>query len=225
MTNSIEQKIIHHVLDAIADQKLHAGTKLGEQELVGVFSCSRAQIRRALAMLTGYGVIDLIPNKGAFVSTPSERESRHVFEARRAIEATICKNTVQNAKSPEIARLRAHLVEENAVTAQTSRAEVLRLSRRFHMILAEIGQNDVLGQYLEELTLRSSLILGCYGTQRSSLCATGEHEKIVDAIEARDADLAAALLDHHLSHLENDVDFSARRGSATALASILDVAT
>ncbi|MGH1369740.1 MAG: GntR family transcriptional regulator [Maritimibacter sp.] len=226
MENSVEMKIIYHVLDAIADQKLRAGTKLGESDLSAIFSCNRAQIRRALAMLTGYGVVNLIANKGAFVATPSERESRQVFQARRAIEASICKNVVRNAKTEDFARLRAHLAEENAVLgpsapAQASRAEALRLSRRFHLILADLGNNEVLAQFLEELTLRSSLILGCYGSHRATLCAAGEHEKIVEAIEARREDLAIQLLDQHLLHLENEVNFDARRSLSSPLGNIL----
>lgn len=224
MEETVELKIIHHVLDAIADQKLRAGTKLGENDLAAVFACNRAQIRRALAMLTGYGVVELVPHRGAFVSIPSEPESRQVFEARRAIEATICKNVVQNGKSADFARLRAHLAEEESAAQQASRAEALRLSRRFHLILAQIGQNEVLARFLEELTLRSSLILGCYGSQRASLCAVGEHEEIIEAIEARNAELAVRLLDHHLRHLEDEVDFDAQRGVSTPLGEILGAA-
>ncbi|WP_108261509.1 FCD domain-containing protein [Mangrovicoccus ximenensis] len=128
---------------------------------------------------------------------------------------------LERAGPPDIARLRAHLAEE-AAAGQASRAQALRLSRRFHMILAEIGGNLVLAKYLEELTLRSSLILGCYGRRQTRLCASGEHGDIVGAIEAGDADRACALLGQHLRHLEEEVEFGNRRAPANALASIFE---
>ncbi|WP_138471064.1 GntR family transcriptional regulator [Poseidonocella sp. HB161398] len=223
MTDTVENRIIHHVLDAIADQKLRAGTKLGEQELVAIFDCNRAQIRRALAMLTGYGVIELVRNRGAFVAIPSETESRQVFEARRAIEATICRNAVAHADAADLARMRAHLDEEaRAAAGLASRAQVLRLSRRFHLLLAELGRNRVLAKYLEELTLRSALILGCYGSGRAQLCASTEHQDIVAAIAQGDADLACRLLEGHLRHLEEAVEYGRRPAAGNALASIFD---
>ncbi|WP_172331151.1 GntR family transcriptional regulator [Mangrovicoccus sp. HB161399] len=219
MPLTTEQKIIQHVLDAIAHQKLPAGTKLGEQELAEVFSCNRAPIRRALAMLTGYGVIELVRNRGAFVSMPGETEAREVFEARRAVEDTICRRAAARAGKADIARLRAHLAEE-AAAGTASRAQALQLSRRFHMMLAEIGGNGVLAKYLGELTLRSSLILGCYGSRRAQLCASGEHGEIVDALEEGDAGRACALLADHLRHIENEVDFGSRSPAPSTLSGI-----
>ncbi|MEI4473769.1 GntR family transcriptional regulator [Frigidibacter sp. MR17.24] len=221
MALQTETRIVRHVLDAIADQKLHAGTKLGELELAAIFACSRAQIRRALAMLAQYGVIELRRNRGAFVIVPGPDEARQVFEARRAIEAVICRNVVANADEVDFARLRAHLADEARAGTAMSRSQVLRLSRRFHLILAEIGRNAVLEKYLAELTLRSALILGCWGTSRDRLCASGEHDEILAAIEARDTALAVALLDHHLMHLQDEIDFSAPPPARSPLAQVL----
>ena len=99
---------------------------------------------------------------------------------------TICKNVVQFANPADHARLRANLAQEHEANGAGNRALAIRLSRQFHLILAEVGRNPVLSQYLEELTMRTSLVLGLYGSDQRSLCAVDEHAGILDAIERRD---------------------------------------
>ncbi|MEQ8487991.1 MAG: GntR family transcriptional regulator [Marinovum algicola] len=211
MSENPELMIVEHVLDAVADQRLQAGTKLGEQALCDLFSCNRAHVRRALATLAAHQVVDLIPNRGAFVATPSEAEARDVFQARRAIEATIIRNVVRNANAADLTALRAHLEEEDRVRSANDRSRAIRASRAFHMLLGRIGRNGVLEKYLSELTMRTSLIIGLYGSNRASLCDDDEHSRIVESIVNRDEATAQTMVDMHLRHIESEIDFNKER--------------
>ncbi|WP_171060457.1 GntR family transcriptional regulator [Poseidonocella sp. HB161398] len=221
MTTTPEQIIVDSILDSIADQKLRAGTKLGEQSLSEIFSCNRTQVRRALATLTGYQVVEHIPNRGAFVVTPSERGARDVFQARQAIELTICENVAQSENLPDFAPLYENIEAEGRAIASGNRPEAIRLSRKFHLILAALGENSVLERYLEELTMRSSLILGLYGGDTESQCASEDHRRIVAALEARDTQAAQSEMRTHLRHIEAAVDFSGARKPTGALSGLL----
>lgn len=221
MDKPLETIIVDSILDAIADQRLHAGTKLGEQALSDLFGCNRAHVRRSLATLTAYQVVDHLPNRGAYVATPTPEDARDVFQARRAIETVICRNAVALATPGDIAALRAHLVEECAAKGRGNRPAAVRLSRGFHVLLGRIGRNPVLARYLEELTMRSSLIIGLYATGPATLCAEDEHAAIVDAIEARDEAGAQRRLDAHLRHIEAGISFDSDVPPAGALSSVL----
>lgn len=207
MDKPLETLIVDSILDAIADQRLRAGTKLGEQALSDIFDCNRAHVRRALSMLTGWQVVDHLPNRGAYVATPTPQDARDVFQARRAIETTICRNAVRLADAQDLADLQAHLAAEDAARGQDNRPVAIRLSRGFHILLARIGRNPVLARYLDELTMRSSLIIGLYAQGHATLCAEDEHAGIVAAIAARDEARALSLLDTHLRHIEAGIRF------------------
>ena len=207
MDKPLETLIVDSILDAIADQRLRAGTKLGEQALSDIFDCNRAHVRRALSMLTGWQVVDHLPNRGAYVATPTPQDARDVFQARRAIETTICRNAVRLADAQDLADLQAHLAAEDAARGQDNRPVAIRLSRGFHILLARIGRNPVLARYLDELTMRSSLIIGLYAQGHATLCAEDEHAGIVAAIDARDEGRALSLLDTHLRHIEAGIRF------------------
>ena len=93
-----EQTIINSITAAVSEQRLPAGTKLGEQMLSDLFNCNRANVRRALSTLATMHVVQLQPNRGAFVSTPSPKEAGDVFEARRTIERTLARKVIKNAR-------------------------------------------------------------------------------------------------------------------------------
>lgn len=215
MSEHIEDRIVSAVIEAISEQRLPAGTKLAEQELSEVFSCNRANVRRALASLAALHVVELQPNRGAFVSSPSPKEAKDVFEARRAIERTIARKAAGRANKSDIDRLRRNIADEAAAHASGHQPEELRLSRAFHLDIAEIADNAVLKQMLSELTMRTTLIIGLYGSALGPSCTQDDHSSIVDALERGDAESLVSAMDEHLRHLEAGVSF-ARSGSGTS---------
>lgn len=202
-----EQTIINSITAAVSEQRLPAGTKLGEQMLSDLFNCNRANVRRALSTLATMHVVQLQPNRGAFVSTPSPKEAGDVFEARRTIERTLARKVIKNARLQDIADMRATIAAEADARAQGDKPAELRLSRTFHMQLAMISGNTVLERFLSELTLRTTLIIGLYNKVGSSNCAEDEHLGMVNAIENRDEEGLLLLINQHLNHLESSLDF------------------
>lgn len=202
-----ERAIISSITAAVSEQRLPAGTKLGEQMLSDLFDCNRANVRRALSTLATMHVVQLQPNRGAFISTPSPKEAGDVFDARRTIERTLACSVVKNAIPEDIAKMRATIAAEAEARALGDKPAELRLSREFHMHLATIANNQVLEKFLSELTLRTTLIIGLYNKIGSSNCAEDEHLEIVQALEAKDEKRFIALIDEHLNHLESGLDF------------------
>lgn len=207
MKDSPEDGIVNAILDAISEQRLPAGTKLGEQALSDLFSCNRANVRRALASLAAQKVVELRPNRGAYVMMPSPKEARDIFQARRAIESTIARHAAGKASTEDITFLRNNIAEEAAAHRAGDKPAELRASRLFHMRIAQIAGNQVLEHFLAELTMRSTLILGLYCASGRSSCAGDEHDLIVNALEANSTEELVKLVDTHLRHLEAGLNF------------------
>jgi len=219
-----EKAIINSITSAVSEQRLPAGTKLGEQMLSDLFNCNRANVRRALSTLATMHVVQLQPNKGAFIATPSPKEAGDVFEARRTIERTLACSVINNASADDIANMRDTIAAEAEARAQGNKPAELRLSREFHMHLATIANNKVLEKFLTELTLRSTLIIGLYNEVGSSNCAEDEHLNIVQAIEDRDEKHLVFLIDEHLNHLESSLNFEHTKKPLFTLAEQLLIA-
>jgi len=212
-----EDEIVEQIYAAILEHRLPAGTKLGEAALSEAFGVSRARVRRVLLLLASREVVELQANRGAFVARPGRDEARDVFEARRSIEPTIVRRAVQRMRGADLGTLKAHMAREIAAREAGDRHAAIRLSGEFHLRLAELAGNPVLLRFAEELVMRSSLIIGLFGSPTLARCSAEEHRELIDALDARDAEAAAAAMLRHLQHIESELEITAARDAAVDL--------
>ena len=207
MAENAESRIVEGVIAAILEQRLKAGTKLSEPELCKIYDCSRTDVRRALVVLATRKTVELKRNRGAFVRIPSQPEAHNVFQARRAIEKTLARNAAQGATKADLAELDRLVQAEVNARRNSDRARTIRLSGEFHVVLAKLGQNDVLAEFLRELIMRSSLIIGFFAGSSHVLCQDDEHGEISAAIRSGDGQKASDLVEAHLRHIEAQLVF------------------
>ena len=200
--------VIHQrVLTAIVEHRLPPGTKLGEERLAKVFGVSRTQIRQVLERLSHDSIVTVVPNRGAFVSSPSVEEAREVFAARRLIEPDLIRQATRLAQPGDIQRLREHVAKESAARTANDKRAIIRLSGEFHQVIAETAGNRFLAKTMRELETLTCLVIILYDAPNVPACPYHEHSDLVDAIESRDAERAATLMVQHLRHVEASLNF------------------
>src|SRR5690606_37412181 len=143
--------ITSRLYSAILEHRIPPGTKLGEGRLAVIFSVNRARIREVLSKLAHERVVDLIPQKGAFVAKPTVEEARDVFEARQLIEPFAVRKLVATLDKAKIAQLRDHLELEEQARLRQDQPSIIRLSGEFHILLAELAGNSSLLRTTREL--------------------------------------------------------------------------
>ena len=203
--------IHQRVLGAIVEHRLPPGTKLGEEKLAKVFGVSRTQIRQVLERLSHDSIVTVLPNRGAFVSSPSVEEAREVFAARRVIEQDLIRQAARLAQKADIQRLRQHVAQESAARAANDKRAIIRLSGEFHQLIADIAGNRFLAKTMRELETLTCLVIILYDAPNVPACPYHEHSDLVDVIEAHDEQRAADHMVEHLRHVEASLDFQ-RRG-------------
>ena len=192
---------VHDALrQAIIEQRLSPGAKLPEDAIGDAFGTSRTIAREALGRLAVEGLVELKPNRGAFVANPTLDEGRDLFVVRRGLERTVAETLAGRLSTRAIAELRA-LVERERAASGHNDAESIRLAGEFHLSLARLTDNALLTRYVTEVVLRCSLILAMFGRPHSAECGVSEHFAIIDALADGDAARAARLMDEHLQHV------------------------
>jgi len=193
---------------AIVDHRIPPGTALQEDALSSAFGVSRTVIRKVLQKLSHERLVDLAPNKGATVARPSAEEAKEVFDARRLIERILVERVVATADDESIDELGKIVIAEKSAFDTGDKALRLNLSGNFHRQLARLAGNSVLDDFLNELISRTSLIIALYESPGAVPCSHGEHMEIVGALKRRDAKKAAQFMDHHLQHIEAQIELS-----------------
>lgn len=197
-----DQTIYSILSEALLSGRLMAGAKLGEQRLADVFGVSRERIRKVLQRLGHERLIETFPNRGAYVVNPSIEDAREIYEARRVVEGGIAWRAAECLSREQQALLRAHFSSERHAQAHKTRAESVRLSGGFHILLARMSQNEFVIRTMQELVARTSMLVAFFEDSSASGCAVDEHEAILQALEARDPAAAAHAMMVHLALIE-----------------------
>ncbi len=203
-----EQEVARQLEQAILDHRLPPGTKLKEVALAEFYGVSRGLIRKVLARLASSKLVEQTPNRGSRVASPSEKEGRDLFAARRAIESAIIDILVENADRNLIKHLRKLVKEEQRAYRSKNHDVALEMSVDFHRQLAKAAANQVLEEYLGDIIRRTPLVMLAHaGSEQENSCLNQEHQDIVSAIEAGNAKRAKKLMMHHLKLIESQVAF------------------
>ncbi|XQU76738.1 GntR family transcriptional regulator [Cupriavidus sp. H18C2] len=218
--SSVNEGIYQDLLNAIMEHRLLAGTKLVEERLCEVTGASRARIRQVFARLAHEKLVTLVPNRGAFISSPSIEEARQVFQARRLVEPELAGVLATTATAAQIRGLRRHIRQEDDARARGDRAAVIRLSGEFHIVLAEMAGNAILEKLIREMVSLTCLIITLYDRPGAPACPEHEHRMLVDAIEQRNTAQAQATMAEHLAHIEGSLDLTVRETGAPDFYSI-----
>ncbi|MBQ0815794.1 MAG: GntR family transcriptional regulator [Marinobacter sp.] len=200
----------HHVIyraisDAVIEHRLKPGARLREDALAEVFGTSRTGIRKVLQRLALEQLITLTPGKGATVAHPSAEEAREVFDARRMIECALMARLAVGITAAQVNELRAMAQDEQTALQGHEQSAAIKVSAAFHGRLAELAGNQTLAHFVAQLCSRSSLILAVYGHSGDLGCECNDHHQLVDLLEARDSDAAAAFMRKHLHAIESSL--------------------
>jgi DNA-binding GntR family transcriptional regulator len=207
--DNTQDGIYERIYVAILEHRLHPGTKLAEERLAEIFSVNRARIREVLARLAHEQVVELIPQRGAYVAKPSVEQARDVFEARKLIEPAVLRRLISTLTPEKLARLREHNeLEIDARRREDTRA-VVRLSGEFHSLVAELAGNSALARSMRELSVLTCLMIVLYDAPTATSCRTDEHSQIIDAIARRDAAGAERQMLEHLDHIQSSMKLEA----------------
>ena len=202
-------EIYERIYVAILEHRLHPGTKLVEERLAEIFSVSRARVREVLARLAHEQIVEMIPQRGAYVAKPSIEQALDVFEARRLIEPAVLHRLIETLTPEKLARLRQHQELELDARRREDKRAVVRLSGELHSLAAELAGNTALARSMRELSVMTCLMIFLYDAPTSTSCRADEHSQIIDAIARRDGSGAARLMLEHLEHIESGMKLEA----------------
>ena len=195
-----EQRMYRDIYDAIMDHRLPARTKLTEQSLSQIYNMARHGVRKVLTQLSADGLVDLEPNRGAFIASPGEKEAQDMFELRQNLEQLAVEKVLVHVQSNSegLVALRQMVERERDAYQQGDRAQWIRLSADFHIELARLSGNDLLVEMLRRLVSRTTLMISSNDVPGTRPCSFDEHFKVLEALERRDKKSALHEMAQHL---------------------------
>lgn len=196
------EKAYAYLRENILTDPAMQGRFLNEQELAVEIGVSRTPVREALLLLVSDGLVELIPQRGAYVPPVTGREISELMELRGILETHAARLVIDEQRVPA-AQMQATLDQQAAlpdVPNPDDAREFIRLDTLFHQQLIDAAGNELISRTYSKLHVRQILVgvaaLFRSGRRRQEVCA--EHQGILDALVSGDAAAAQKAIDQHL---------------------------
>jgi len=193
----LAQVVAGEIRERILAGRFAPGERLAEEPLSEELGVSRMPVREALRLLAAEGIIVLEPRRGASVSSYTGEQVQELVEVRATLEGLNARLAARRHDPEQIAKLERIVADGTRINERTELSVIQANNARFHEALEEIAANSVLSGMVRSLRDRTAIIFA-----RQSRARTREnwreHEGILRAVIAGDAELAGLLATRHV---------------------------
>ncbi|NRA70673.1 MAG: GntR family transcriptional regulator [Gammaproteobacteria bacterium] len=200
---TLAEQVLTKIQTAIIKGEIPNGSKINEQELAATYGISRGPLREAISRLESQKLIERIPHVGARVVSLDINELSDLFKVREVLEGMAAQLAAENMTDDEIKELENLLLshEQSEQLQQGDSYYQQQGDLDFHYLIITGSKNRTL---INTLTIDLYHIIRMYRFQCSAETtrpqkAFKEHRRIVEAIAARDGELAQLLMKRHIS--------------------------
>lgn len=203
-------RVFEALQDAIVRGEIQPGSRVGEAELSERFGTSRGPLREALRRLESRRLVERTPHVGVRVASLDHGALIELYYLREALEGMAARLAAAHMSNEEVNGLRDLLQthqQDEALQADTAYFQP-EGDFDFHYRVIQGSHNSALTQLLiGELYHRIRMYryqFSAYANRPQK--AFAEHQRIVEAIEARDGDLAEMLMRRHISSARQNIE-------------------
>jgi GntR family transcriptional regulator, trigonelline degradation regulator len=197
--------VYEELKSAIVDLRLVPGDPLREASLAERLGVSKTPIREALTRLEQEGLVETTSFKGAVVTAYSRQDLLEIYELRELLENAAARAAAESMTEQDRARLDRVAQESRRLQKGKDTGNLAALISEFDAVLFDQVQNQRIRALIENLRAHLTRIGHLTAEIPGRIDASvDEHEKIVEAIAARDPQLAEQHMREHIRSVRDD---------------------
>ncbi len=196
---SLRGRVFHKLREDILSGKYEEHEELKEVSIGEELGVSRTPVREAFRQLELEGLIQIIPNKGAYVTGITEKDVKDIYMIRSLLEGLCARWATEHITEEQMEEMEENVYLAKFHAQKGHLEQLAELDNRFHDILYEACDSKILEHRLREfhqyvLRVRKKTL----ATATRGVKSNEEHERIMEAIKAGNADLAEKLANQHM---------------------------
>ena len=207
---SLKEKTYEILKEAISKMNIYAPDaqlRLDERQLSEQLGISRTPLREALVRLEQEGLVNIIPRRGIFIVRKTKQEIVELIVVWAALESMAARLATQHASGEDIASLRSMFPAFGAGDQPANIDEYSERNIEFHQTILRLGGCGLLVDMAAQLFLHvRSIRTQTIGEADRATRSVKDHRQIIEAIEARDTELAGRLVREHALDLAEHID-------------------
>lgn len=200
--DSASHQIEQGLRRAIVTLELPPGMRLSENEVALRFGVSRQPAREAMIALAKIGLVRVLPQRGTVVVKISIRQMMQVRFTREALETAIVRRACERFDPTIRASIELIMTAQRQAALANDHTAFQEHDERLHAALAAGADAELAWRAVVDVKCHMDRV--CHLTLWNSevmLQLIAQHEAIISAIDAGDADRADAAMRHHLSEI------------------------
>lgn len=173
------------------------GERINEIALSESLQISRSPVREGLRELSAEGLVQMVPGRGAYVTSLTLEMVMQLGEVRMALECAIARTAAERADDGDIERLEAKVAEIEESMSDPNTSYPYQIN--FHEALGLAAKNPRLVNATDEIErqLRLARVTAAHGPERARMVLV-EHRAIADAVALRDPEQAERAMRVHI---------------------------
>lgn len=197
---------------AILEGKLAPAARLGEEQLARELGTSRTPVRQAFQRLSREGLIELMPNRGAFVRSYSHEELGDLYELRALLEGHAARLAAAKVTDAQLVELAASCDRFEQLSAID---DLVAENARFHEQIITAADSKLLSGMVGQV-VKMPLVYRTYVwySPDQKNASAYFHRQLTAAFERRDSMRAELIMREHvlgardvlLAHLREERD-------------------
>ena len=196
---SLRGRVFTKIREDILGGKYKENEELREAAIGEEMGVSRTPVREAFRQLELEGLIQIIPNRGAYVTGISARDVRAIYMIRSRLEGLCARWATANITKEQLEEMEENVYLAEFHAGKGHMDQIAALDNRFHLILYEACGSKMLQhllvdyhQYVQRFR-QKTLSTVSRGTESNK-----EHRALMEAIRAGNAELAEKLAHEHM---------------------------
>ena len=196
---SLRRRVFNKIREDILNGTYKQNEELREATIGEELGVSRTPVREAFRQLELEGLLQIIPNKGAYVTGITTKDVKDIYMIRSLLEGLCARWVTEHISEEKMEELEENIYLTEYHEEKGHLDQIAGLDNRFHEILYEACNRKMLEHLLRDfhqyvyrvrkLTLSKEL---------RGKASTSEHKLIVEAIRSKDTNKAEALANQHM---------------------------
>lgn len=205
---SIREYVYRFLKLNIIDLNLPPGQSISEQDVATQLRVSRTPVREAFIKLSQENLLDIIPQKGTYVSLIDTAQVEESKFARETLEKEVIQQACADFPSEELFQLQSCLALQELCISEKNYHRFFELDENMHSIIFKGCKKARIWNMLQLMNAHYNRvrIMNLKGKEFEWDQLLEQHRELVKAIREKDAALGKRTIDLHLNKVVVDLE-------------------
>ncbi|WMJ87887.1 GntR family transcriptional regulator [Anaerocolumna sp. MB42-C2] len=196
---SLRGRVFNKIREDILSGKYTQNEELKETSIGSELGVSRTPVREALRQLELEGLVNIIPNKGAYVNGISEKDIHDIYIIRSYLEGLCARWACEHITQEQIDELEEVVYLSEFHAKKEHHEQIVELDNKFHQLIYDASDSKILNHVLSDFHHYVQRIRKItLSSDNRAANSNKEHTAILDAIRQRDCEKAEFLAHEHI---------------------------